>query len=119
MNETRQPIASSTPASVPRNHREATGRQHAATTPSSVNLNIERLTLHGIAPQQQTAITRAIQHEFSKLVEASPDLDWNTLRGIDRITASDYRAGASPEEIGRHVAREIFRALNSARGREK
>lgn len=80
---------------------------------TQLHLNIEHLKVEGVSHREQARMTGALQQEFTRLVEASPDLDWQALSSLDRISARPFPAGATAEEIGRHVAFEIFRGLRS------
>lgn len=76
-----------------------------------VHLNIGRMVLHDIPYHDHRRIRRALDMEFARLVQGSPNFDWHRVANLDRFKASDYPAGASAEQIGRHLAAEIFRSL--------
>jgi hypothetical protein len=78
---------------------------------TQVHLNIGRLSVAGMSHREQSRMTDALQQEFTWLVEASPEVDWQALSGLDRIGARPFPAGSTAEDIGRHVASEIFRGL--------
>jgi hypothetical protein len=77
----------------------------------TVHLDIGHMVLPNMSFHDQRQIRRALEHEFTRLVDGSPDFDWHAVSSLDRINASDYPAGASAEQIGRHLASEIFRGL--------
>src|SRR5689334_13279876 len=99
-------------ASQPRTAGLTPGPQHAPTAAGvTVHLNIERLIVNGISHSDATRMIRALKAEFTRLVESIPDFDWRTVSHLERIDATAYRAGATAEEIGQHIASEIFRGL--------
>jgi hypothetical protein len=76
-----------------------------------VHLNIARLSVAGMSHREQSRMSGALQQEFTRLVEASPEVDWQALSGLDRINTRPFPAGSTAEDIGRHVASEIFCGL--------
>ena len=76
-----------------------------------VHLNIRRLTVEGMSHRNQARMMQAMERELGRLVQSSPVLDWPAVSRLKGIDTSKFPAGATAEEIGRHVASAIFRGL--------
>ena len=94
----------------------------AAPAPARVDLRIDELTLHGVAPGDRHRVADAIGRELARLIA-----DHGLPTGLGRAT-DDARAPApgpaivvSPsarsDDLGRGVAGAIYRALAPAAGR--
>jgi hypothetical protein len=79
-----------------------------------VNIHIEELILHGYDPLLRGQIAAAVERELARLVgEQGPPfrLTSNGDLGRQDAGAFDAPAGASPEAVGTHVARALYRSL--------
>lgn len=85
--------------------------QPAAPGGTTVHLNIERLVVEGVSRQDQGRMTRAMERHFTRLAQSAKGFDWQDLSSLERIDARDFPPGSTAEDIGRHVAMEIFRGL--------
>jgi hypothetical protein len=78
-----------------------------------LNFQIDRITLHGYAPNDQARFVNSLKQS---LISLAPTLQPFSLARVSRklavLDAGQLRAGASPEEAARHVARQIFAVLN-------
>jgi len=78
-----------------------------------LNFQIDRITLHGYAPNDQARFVNALKQSLTAL---APTLQPLSLARVSRrlvfLDAGQLRAGASPEETARHVARRIFAIFN-------
>jgi hypothetical protein len=78
-----------------------------------LNFQIDRITLHGYAPNDQARFVNSLKQCLTSL---APTLQPFSLARVSRklafLDAGQLRAGASPEEAARHTARRIFAVLN-------
>jgi hypothetical protein len=54
----------------------------------------------------------AMKKGLAKLANQSPGRDWQALSAIDRLDGGTLPAGARPEQIGEHLAAQVFRRLS-------
>jgi hypothetical protein len=60
-----------------------------------------------------TRVVEAMKQGLAKLANKFPGRNWQGLSAIDRLDGGTIRAGAKPEQIGEHLATQIFRRLSS------
>lgn len=80
---------------------------------ATLRFNIERLTLPGMSRADTTRVVEAMKQGLAKLANRFPGRNWQGLSAIDRLDGGTIRAGAKPEQIGEHLATQIFRRLSS------
>jgi hypothetical protein len=114
------------PFGKPRAGRLATGRPGAAAdkavihqrtadhAPGGVTLrfHIDRVTLPGMSRADTNRVVEAMKKDLAKLANKFPGRNWQALSAIDRLDGGTLRAGARPEQIGEHLAAQIFRRLS-------
>ena len=87
----------------------ASSQNHVSET--SVHFSIGRLTVEGMSHQDRARMVQSMECEITRLAQTNPVSEWQT--GHRKSSeASRYPPEATAEEIGRHVASAIFRALN-------
>ena len=85
------------------------------TNQTVVHLNIGRMTIQGVSHGDHQRMRRAMEREFSRLAVTARNMDWRSASSVERMDPRTFPAGASAEEIGRHLAAEIFRELRRSR----
>lgn len=82
----------------------------------SLELHIERLVLHGVAPRDRDLVGAALQAELGRLL-TERGIPAGLSRGgaLDRlrIDPRSLAAGASAEVMGVQIAQAIYRGLSS------
>jgi hypothetical protein len=77
-----------------------------------LRLHIDRLTLPGMSRANSGRVVGALQRELAKLAGGSPRRRWRNLSVIGRLDGGTVREGARPEQLGEHLAAQIFRRLS-------
>ena len=80
-----------------------------------LSFHIQRLTLEGISRADAGRVTAAMRRKIAELA--------GTTAALSRASAAEHRAvrrgigaaGSSPEEIGQHIATQIFKGLGLPR----
>jgi hypothetical protein len=80
-----------------------------------VHVQIERLTIEGIARGDVARLTDALRSQLTELVGTMSEPPWQSLPAVDRLDGGVLPVGSSPEEIGRHIAGQIVRGLRQTR----
>ncbi|MCP3959030.1 MAG: hypothetical protein GY719_14360 [bacterium] len=84
---------------------------------ANLELNIDRLVLHGLSPAGRRRLAESLESELQRLfasegIEAAPR---GPLGGIDLGAQSlEIEAGLGPEEIGAQVARAVWASSRRA-----
>jgi len=76
-----------------------------------VRVHVGRLAVDGLSRGDERRVTSAMGKRLAALVDARPGLDWSAVSNVDRVDGGTVPAGATPAEIGRHLATRIFRGL--------
>jgi len=81
----------------------------------SINLNIDKLVLHGFSSGDKNRIARAVETELARLLgqgEIPATLSQSGV--ISQIDAGTFhmRRSTTPETIGEQVSRNLYGALN-------
>ena len=79
--------------------------------PYNIELHIEELVLHGIAPKDRYAIGEAVQRELTRLLteqEIHPSLRQG--REVARLDGGTFnvKQGTKPDAIGAQVAQSVY-----------
>jgi hypothetical protein len=88
----------------------------------SVELHIEELMLHGVAPADRYRIGDAIENELTSLFAAHRILDLLAKSvEVDRVDVGGFQVerDSKSEGIGRQVARNVYIGLNKYIGLDK
>ncbi|MGA3006909.1 MAG: hypothetical protein ABSE59_03355 [Opitutaceae bacterium] len=89
------------------------GSDRRPTTPVTLQFQIGRLTLPGMSRADTARVVDAMQAGLAKLARQFPGRDWRKLSALPRLDGGTLRVGARPEQIGEHLATQIFRRLSS------
>ena len=82
-----------------------------------LHFQIDRITLHGCAPGAQARFVNSLSESLAALAQSRRSLSWpQASRELESVDAGRLRPGASLEEAGRLVARQIFAALGKRAG---
>lgn len=84
-------------------------------TPSSLELHIGELVLHGFPPSDRSHISAAIQQELARLLTEHgipPALAQGGTIGRLDGGAFEIKAGTPPRIIGAHIAQAIYGGLS-------
>lgn len=83
--------------------------------PSQLEVLIEQLVLHGVAPGDRQLIGAAVQQELTRLF-AEQGVPRLLMQGgaIDRLDGGrlEVVAGAEPEGMGVQIAQAVYRGMN-------
>ncbi len=104
-------IESSSAKNIP---SQSVSPNHPSTTPPSLNLNIDRLTLHGFSPSARHRIGAAMETELTRLFTEEgipPSLTQDSV--INQLDGGNLEIAARtpPRIIGIRIARAIYRGL--------
>jgi hypothetical protein len=77
----------------------------------TLKLHIDRLTLPGMSRADTARVVETIKKELAKLANKFPGRNWQDVSAVDRLDGGTIRAGAKPEQVGEHLAAQIFRRL--------
>jgi hypothetical protein len=78
----------------------------------TMQFHIDRVTLPTMSRADSTRVMDAMKKGLTKLANQFPGRDWQSLSAIDRLDGGTLRPGARPEQIGEHLAAQIFRRLS-------
>jgi hypothetical protein len=111
------PAARSGPRREPhgQSHQPAGSSKRPADRGSSgvtLKFHIGRMTLPGMSRADTTRVVEAIKKELAKLANKFPGRTWQDVSAVDRLDGGSIRAGARPEQVGEHLAAQIFRRLS-------
>ena len=85
-------------------------------TPSTIELHIESLTLHGFPPGDRHRIAEAVKHELTRLF-AEQGMPAPLAQGGEAAHldggAFDLAPGSKPKAIGAQVAQHIYGGFQS------
>ena len=93
----------------------SSGRRPSNGLEYSVDLHIEELMLHGFAPGDRRQIGDSFEAEMNRLLtdtDISPSFLKSGEIALSNELEFDLASNASPESIGRQIARVIFRSFN-------
>ncbi len=76
-----------------------------------LNFHVERMTLEGISRADSGRVTAAMRRKLAELAGATADLGRASNSRIERFDGGSIAAGSRPEEIGQHIAMQIFKGL--------
>lgn len=75
-------------------------------TPARVELHIEELVVHGVAPAEARRLGAAVERELTRLLaERGVPAAWQTDGGVDHLDGGSVRAG---ENLGADAARAVY-----------
>lgn len=85
----------------------------------NVRLHVERLVLDGVTVprHQQPGLRSALEAELAqRIAEGGLAPDLLTGQALPRVTAGDIQraAGAEPAQLGRQIARAVYRGIGAA-----
>jgi len=78
----------------------------------TMHFQIDRMTLPGMSRPDTTRVVAAMKQGLARLASKFPGRNWQGLSAIDRLDGGTLPAGARPEQIGEHLAAQIFRRLS-------
>lgn len=89
-----------------------------------INLQIERLALHGIhlTPTERTELAAAVQAELGRLLASeNATQNWADLGDQARIQSKliTYQAGSSPIHLGREIAASLYIGIQNGQPSQK
>ncbi len=91
-------------------------RTDAPAPRTSLRIAVGRMTLEGRSRAEHGRVSAAMAATLARLVDGTPEFDWAAAGGIARLDAGAVPARATPEHIGRQLARRLFRRLITAAG---
>lgn len=91
--------------------RDAAPARPARSGRTVLRVHVGRLAIDGLSRGDERRITSAMGKRLAALVDARPGLDWSAVSNVDRVDGGTVPAGATPAELGRHLATQIFRGL--------
>lgn len=95
--------------------RAGTAARTDTTAPrTSLRIAVGRMTLEGRSRAEHGRVSAAMAATLARLIDGTPDFDWTAAGGVARLDAGAVPAGATPEHIGRQLARRLFRRLMTA-----
>ena len=80
-----------------------------------LSFHIQRLTLEGISRADAGRVTAAMRRKIAELAGTTAALSRSSSSRIERFDGGSIAAGSSPEEIGQHIATQIFKGLGLPR----
>jgi hypothetical protein len=106
-------ISQQMPGGSPPQKQNSTGRP-ANPMASGVTLqfHIDRVTLPSMSRADTTRVMDAMKQGLAKRANQFRGRDWQALSTIDRLDGGTLPAGARPDQIGEHLAAQIFRRLS-------
>ncbi len=78
----------------------------------TLKFNVGRITLPGMSRADTARVVDAMKKDLAKLASQFPGRNWQDVSAIDRLDGGTLGAGARPEQIGEHLAAQIFRRLS-------
>jgi len=78
---------------------------------TSLRFHIDRLTLPHMSRADSARVVAALQKKLSHLVSQAPRRDWRRLSALDRLDGGTIPPGSKPEQLGEHLAAQIFHRL--------
>jgi hypothetical protein len=78
----------------------------------TLQFHIDRLTLPGLSRADAARAVEAMKQGLGRLAAQSPERNWRRLSVVGRVDGGTLPAGARPEQIGEHLAAQIFRRLS-------
>ena len=81
-----------------------------------VNFQIGWLTMEGYAPAEQKRFTRSLQSRLGDLVKTHSASEWSAGLRMNHLDVGRLPAGASPEEMARHIALQILSKIKRQTG---
>ena len=99
------------------NGRRQTAPPRTSATGPQLHFQIDRITLHGCAPGAQARFVNSLRQSLAALAQSRQSFSWpHVSLELPVLDAGQLRPGASLEEAGRLVARQIFAALGRRAG---
>jgi hypothetical protein len=82
-------------------------------TSPRVELHIDELVLHGVAPRDRRAVGEGVQRELTRLLmEGGVPAGWERGGEVTRLDGGSFQVtGSEPGVIGIRVAEAIYRSL--------
>jgi hypothetical protein len=83
--------------------------------PSTIELHIEELVLHGFVPSDRYRIGDAVERELAHLlIEKREMMSWSANSEVERVDGGAFymATGAHADTLGAQVAQSVFRALD-------
>ncbi len=80
-----------------------------------LSFHIQRLTLEGISRADAGRVTAAMRRKITELAGTTAALSRASAARIEKFDGGSIAAGSSPEEIGQHIATQIFKGLGLPR----
>jgi hypothetical protein len=106
-------VSQQTPGQSGRQNGESTGQSaNRLTGGVTMQFHIGRMTLPAMSRADTTRVVDAMKKGLAKMASQSPERDWQGLSAVDRLDGGTLPAGARPEQIGEHLAAQIFRRLS-------
>ena len=88
--------------------RRRAGRVPGTASRTAIRLHVRRLVLEGVARADRGRVVSAMAAHLAELIERAPAFDWSRAASRGRVDGGTVSSQATPDEIGRHVARQIF-----------
>ncbi len=101
---------------APRNFRPQSGSPGvgAAGRPAggvSLSFQIDHLTLPHMSRADSARVVAAMKKKLATLAGQATRRDWRHLSAIDRLDGGTIQPGTKPEQLGEHLAAQIFTRL--------
>jgi hypothetical protein len=91
-----------------------TARTGTTAPRTTLRIAVGRMTLEGRSRAEHGRVSAAMAATLARLIDGTPEFDWTAAGGAARLDAGAVPAGATPEHIGRQLARRLFRRLMTA-----
>jgi hypothetical protein len=103
------------PANRPDRNETALGTPASPHAPGRtvLSVRIERMTLEGISRADADRVATGIRRKIADLAGATALPSRAPAALIESFDGGSIAGGSSPEQMGEHIAREIFKALTS------
>jgi len=97
--------------------KQTTAQVQVPSAGPRLHFQIERITLDGYARGTEARFVNSLKQSLAALAKARQFFSWPRVsRKLASLAAGQLRPGASPEEAGRYVARQIVAALSRRAG---
>ncbi|MGP0063413.1 MAG: hypothetical protein ACLQGP_07430 [Isosphaeraceae bacterium] len=98
-------------ADHPPRSRDGTPARSAMPGRTVLNFHVERMTLEGISRADAGRVAAAMRRKIAELSRTTAVLSRASPTRIARFDGGIIVAGSSPEQIGQHIAIQIFKRL--------
>ena len=99
-------------ASLPQKRNSTSRPANRTAGGVTMQFHIDRVTLPAMSRADTTRVMDAMKKGLAKRANQSPGRNWQALSAIDRLDGGTLPTGARPEQIGEHLATQIFRRLS-------